>query len=399
MYKYISRIVIFLVLLWFVIPLKIEAENKVNLYYFWGDGCFHCKQLREVLNELEEEHPELVIHEYEVWYNKDNQELLVDVGNLLNENISAIPFIVIGNNTFSGFSPSETKNQLKKAIEYYRTSQCRDVVGERLGIVEENPNYSKYCDFNKDVSRIDIPFLGSLNLSNLSLPVITIIFGIVDGFNPCAMWVLLFLISTLFGMKDKKRMWILGLVFIFTSSVMYYLFMSAWLNLMLFIGALLWIRLLVGCIAVTGGSLNIKSYFDSKDDGCKVVGSEKKKRIFDRIRKFTSEQNLLFSVVGIIFLAVSVNLIELVCSAGLPVVYIQILTLNNISGFGYYWYLLLYVLFFMLDDILVFSIAMITFKLTGVSTKYAKISHLIGGILMIIIGVLLVFRPEWLMLG
>jgi len=399
MFKYISKVILFLVLLCFILPLKIDAKNKVNLYYFWGDGCPHCEQVKKVLNELDNKYPELLIHEYEVWYNQDNQKLLVEAAKLLNKNVSGIPFVIIGNNTFVGYSQTETKKQLEKTIEYYINNECRDIVGEMLGIVEKNPNLNQDCDPNRNISTINVPIFGTINISDFSLPVITIIFGAIDGFNPCAMWVLLFLISTLLGMKDIKKMWILGLTFILTSSIMYFLFMSAWLNLMLFIGVILWVRILVALIAVIGGSINLKEYFTKKDDGCKVVGGDKKKQIFDRIKKFTHEKSFLLAIIRIILLAISVNLIELVCSAGLPVIYTQILTLNNVSGFGYYWYLLLYVLFFMLDDILVFSVAMATFKLTGISTKYVKISHLIGGIAMILIGILLVVKPEWLMFG
>jgi hypothetical protein len=102
---------------------------------------------------------------------------------------------------------------------------------------------------------------------------------------------------------------------------------------------------------------------------------------------------------GIIVLAFLVNLVELVCSAGLPAIYTQILALNNLANWQYYFYIFLYVFFFMVDDLLIFIVAMVTLKMTGLSTRYARYSHLIGGILMIIIGILLIFKPEWLMFG
>jgi len=238
--------------------------------------------------------------------------------------------------------------------------------------------------------------VGKIKTENLSLPIIAILMGVLDGFNPCAMWILLFLISILIGMNDRKKMWILGLTFVATSALMYSLFMIAWLNLALFMGSLSWIRILVAGVAIIGGIINLKSGLN-KDSGCRVVNDKKREKIFSRVKRLTSEKTFLLALGGIILLAISVNLIELLCSAGLPVVFTQILALNELSSIDHYLYILLYIIFFMIDDMIVFIIAMLTLKLTGISTKYGKISHLIGGILMIIIGLLLIFNPGLLM--
>ena len=102
-------------------------------------------------------------------------------------------------------------------------------------------------------------------------------------------------------------------------------------------------------------------------------------------------------MVGIIGLAASVNLIELACSSGLPLVYTQILALNDLSKLQYLIYILIYIFFFLIDDIIIFAIAMKTLEISGISTKYTKYSHLIGGIIMLIISLLMAFKPEWLM--
>ena len=125
--------------------------------------------------------------------------------------------------------------------------------------------------------------------------------------------------------------------------------------------------------------------------------SKKRKKIFYKIKKFTHEKSFFIALLGVIALAVSVNLIELACSAGLPVIFTQILAMNNLSGFEYWVYILIYIFFFMIDDLVVFTIAVKTMELSGISTKYSKYSHLIGGILMLLIGLLLIVKPEWLM--
>lgn len=200
-------------------------------------------------------------------------------------------------------------------------------------------------------------------------------------------------------MKDRKRMWILGSAFIVTSASVYYLFLAAWLNLFLFIGFIFWVRIAIGTVALGAGFYNIRDYIVNKQGGCKVMGNEKRQKIFKRIRDITQKQHFLLALGGMIILAVMVNMIELVCSAGLPAIYTQILSLSQLPSWQYYLYLAFYVLIFMFDDLLIFFTAMITLRAVGIEGKYSRYSHLIGGILMSIIGILLIFKPELLMFG
>ncbi|OGF21357.1 hypothetical protein A2Y83_02535, partial [Candidatus Falkowbacteria bacterium RBG_13_39_14] len=280
-------------------------------------------------------------------------------------------------------------------------SGCVDVVGNLLEL--ENKNNGEECaESGQDPNipkKITVPLFGDLDIKRLSLPVLTITLGVIDGFNPCAMWVLLFLISLLLGMRDKKRMWILGGSFIAASAAVYFLFMSAWLNLFLLLGFILWIRIIVGIVALGSGGYNLKEYFVNKEGGCKVAEDEKRRKIFDKLRNITQEKKFWIALGGIILLAFAVNLVELICSAGLPAVYTKVLSLANMPVWKYYLYLLLYIFFFMLDDLIIFVIAMATLEMTGISAKYGRISRLIGGIIMLLIGILLIFRPGWLMFG
>lgn len=223
--------------------------------------------------------------------------------------------------------------------------------------------------------------------------------GALDGFNPCAMWTLLFLISLLLGMKDKKRMWILGATFIVASASVYFMFMAAWLNLILFLGLVIWVRIIIGLIAMIGGGYSLKEFIFNKNSGCKITGNEKRQKVFDKMRLAIQQNSLWLALGGIILLAFAVNLVELICSAGLPAVYTQILALNQMNNWQYYLYILLYILFFMIDDLLLFFVAMFTLQMTGITTKYARFSRLIGGLIMLAIGLMLIFKPGWLMFG
>ena len=254
-------------------------------------------------------------------------------------------------------------------------------------------------DYIDEVTDRKITILGkTINLKNMALPVIALLIGLVDGFNPCAMWVLLFLISMLIGMRDKKKMIILGFTFLLTSALIYLLFMLAWLNAATFLLTIKWVRLLIGLVALIGAYINLSSYIKHrKDDGCDVIDDKKRNKIFDKIKKFTHEKNFFLAMLGVITLAISVNVVELACSAGLPVMFIQILSMNHLSLFEEVLYIAIYMFFFLIDDLIVFLIAVSTMELTGFSTKYGKVSKLIGGILLLLIGILMIFKPEWLM--
>ena len=253
--------------------------------------------------------------------------------------------------------------------------------------------------YGMDSYSVDTGLFGVVSLKDVSLPIFTIILGAVDGFNPCAMWILIFLITMMFSMHDRFKMWILGLTFIFTSGFVYLCFMLSWLSLASFLSSVVLIRFLIACFAVLFGMVNIYRYFKSlnSDVGCDVTDKKKRLKIMERIKKIVNEKSFLLSILGIMLLAFSVNLIELLCSLGIPVMFTNVLAMNDLSTLEYVIYIGLYLLFFLIDDILIFVIAMKTLKIKGISNKYTKYSHLIGGIIMLLLGILMVIKPEWLM--
>lgn len=255
------------------------------------------------------------------------------------------------------------------------------------------------CVYGMDSYSIDTGLFGVVSLKDVSLPIFTIILGFIDGFNPCAMWILIFLITMMFSMHDRKKMWILGLTFIFTSGFVYLCFMVSWLSLASFLSSVILIRFLIASFAVVFGMVNIYRYIKSlnSDVGCDVTDKKKRLKIMDRIKRIVNEKSFLLSILGIMLLAFSVNLIELLCSLGIPVMFTNILAMNDLSTLEYVIYMGLYLIFFLIDDILVFVIAMKTLKIKGISNKYTKYSHLVGGIIMVLLGILMVLKPEWLM--
>ncbi|HOF42424.1 MAG TPA: thioredoxin family protein [Candidatus Moranbacteria bacterium] len=384
-----------------VFSVQNSDEEKINVYFFWGKGCPHCEEEKPFLEKLQKKYPQIVVHSYEVWESKENRDLMVEFGNKLSADVRGVPFTVIGEKYVSGWmDESYTGAQIEDAIKCAIDNGCRDI-GEEVRIMETTDVESEDEKEERQPipEKLTVPLLGEIETKNLSLPAMTLIFGALDGFNPCAMWALLFLISLLLGMKDRKRMFILGSVFIATSALVYFFFMAAWLNLVLFIGMIIWVRLAIGIIALAGGGYNLKEYFTNKESGCKVTDSEKRQKIFEKLKNITQRKSFWLALGGILVLAFAVNLVELICSAGLPAIYTQILTLSNLNPFQYYLYIMFYIFVFMLDDLFVFFAAMATLQMVGFTTKYAHRSRLISGILMLAIGLMLIFKPEWLMFG
>ena len=400
--KKISKLIISFLFL-FLCILNVNAKEKVTLYLFHGDGCPHCAEEEKFLEDLKKDNPELEIVMYEVWYDSDNANFLQEVSSNLDINTKGVPVTIIGDNYFVGYEAA-TGQKIRRAVEYYDSHEYVDQVKrikEGTSTKEEYEPDSGFIEEEKerdDNLSLDVPFFGNVHLKDVSLTTAAVVIGLVDGFNPCAMWILLFLISVLIGMKDRKRMWIIGLTFLFTSALVYMLIMLSWIEIAVKMTSIIWLRNIIAIIALVGGGINLYQYFKSKDDsGCEVVDDKKRKKIFSKIKKFTREKNLWLALLGVIGLAVSVNLVELACSAGLPLVFSELLVLNQVGAAQKFGFTLIYIIFFLLDDLIVFFIAMFTMKVTGISTKYNKYSHLVGGLIMLIIGVLLIVKPEWLM--
>ena len=405
-----------IVFMFLFIPFGVNANESVNIYLFYGDGCPHCAALEEYLNNEYSSDKNVMVYKYEVWNNKENQELWKKVENITGEEAKGVPYFVIGDEIYQGYSAGSTwEKKVDRAIKKAKKNDYNDNVGITLGVVEgkikeskQDSNSSfdpskKEADLSDYTKKEDAPntkldiFNTTVDLKYMSLPVIAVIIGLVDGFNPCAMWVLIFLITMLFDYPSRKKMWILGCTFIFTSAFIYFLFMMSFLKVAEFISGIKILQILIALFALAFGIINVYRYFKTKDVGCDVVDKNKRRKIMTRIKKIVSNKSFVLALVGIVFLAISVNLIELLCSLGLPVMFTQILAYNNVTGIKNILYIILYIIFFLIDDLIVFFVAMKTLKITAISNKYSKYSHLIGGLIMLIIGILMLVKPEWLM--
>jgi hypothetical protein len=292
---------------------------------------------RKIFKKLEEKYKEKIsIEKYEIYNNKENSNLFNQFIQKHKIQIPGVPLLIIGDNYILGYeNENTTGNKISKTINLL-------LYGKEDDDQKENNN-SLYLNL----------FSKKIDLKAISLPLATILIAFVDGFNPCAMWILIFLITMLINMKDRKKLYILGSVFIVISGLVYFIFLAAWFNFFKFIGYVYWIKIIIGIIAIISGILHIKNGLFSKGE-CHVTNANQRKNIIERIKKTLNQKSFLLAVLGISVLAVSVNLIEVVCSAGLPAIYTSLLSTIKLSPVQYYSYLLLYVLIFMLDDLFIF---------------------------------------------
>lgn len=358
---------------------KIE-EEKINLYFFRMDGCPHCAEEEIWLKDIKENYNDyLNVYEYEVKNNKTNRKYYNDVKKALNDDVTkSVPYTVIGKTYFVGFS---------EAVSVQIENKIKELINDNVN--NENIN-------NEDVK---IPILGNVNKKKVSIPLVAMILGAVDGFNPCAMWILLLLINMCISIKDKKKMRIVGFTFILSSGLVYFLSMLG-IGFILDFSTVIYIRNIIAILAIILGIYNLYVYIKTrKDTGCHVMKKEKRKSIITRINKILANKSLILMILGTTILSVSVNLVELACSLGFPTIFLEILTLNKIIGLNKVLYLLIYIFFYIIDDLIILILSLKAFETKGISTKYNKYVNLIAGILLVLMGILLIFKPEWVMLN
>jgi len=299
---------------------------------------------------------------------------------------------------FLGFNQN-TGDSIENYVEGL-VAQCQEVEHQNCDYNEASDNPQKI----ETERRFKIPLIGNIDVSGFSPLILSIVVGALDGFNACAMVALGFLLTVLVTTGIRKKVLLIGGVFILVSGVVYFLFISAWLNLFMFIGYQKYFQIIVAIIIIIFSIVVLKDYFMGVV--CKVCNvdpnkqsffSKLQRKLFVKMTNLSQkEMSLGMTLIGVVIVAAGVNLVELACSFGFPLAYTKILTTYNLPTFQYYFYLLVYVIFYMIDDFLIFLVAVITLKVTKASDKYLKIIKLISGIVLLIMGLLMLFKPELL---
>lgn len=376
-----------------------EAAPGVDLHIFWSQGCPHCEKALAFLDRLEKRYPDLRVHRYELSQNPAHLQAFVRETQRHRIERPGVPMILIGGRAYVGYrDDASTGEILEAAVRQCLQTPCIDsfvLAPSQSDAAVALADAAREPAVSRDSIRL--PLFGAVDLRGLSLPLLTVTLAAADGFNPCAMWVLVFLIGLLLGVTSKLRRWLLGSAFIAASALVYYLIMAAWLNTLLVLGAVIWIRLGIALVAVVAGVWLLRDFFRKALAACEVTAAPARRLVLEKLRVLAVSSSMPLALAGIVLLAFAVNVVELLCSAGIPAVFTQSLALRQLPSWQYHAYLGLYVLVFMLDDLIIFLGAMLALEVTGLGQSYARWTRLIGAVVLMAIGALMVFKPEWLM--
>ena len=355
-----------------------QGDGK-TVQFFFHPTCPHCRKQKIFNQYLKGKYPKAAFVEYDTSL-PENAKILADVAGKRSREKAGVPTTIIGPYTIVGFDSEETTGvALEKAMKAY---------------LQDDPTLFPETDQAwRGQETVAVPLLGEIRPADYSLPLLAVIIGLVDGFNPCAMWVLVYLISLIVTIQDRRKIWFLVGSFLLASGVLYFLFMTAWLNVFLLIGYLRFLTLGVGLMALGAGILSLQEYMATKGElACKIGDAQSKKQTLGRIERIVNAPLNLASVVSVITLAFIVNSIEFACSAALPAIFTHTLALRHLPALHYYSYILLYDFFFMLDDMIIFSLAVLAMD-TALGHRYAKYCKIIGGVVLVVLGTLMVFTP------
>ncbi|MFZ2949675.1 MAG: hypothetical protein WA003_09350, partial [Desulfuromonadaceae bacterium] len=381
-----------------------NPNKKIIVYFFWGKGCPHCEEEQHFLEGLKRAQPSLEIRDYEVWYNKQNAGKMAAMLRAYGAQSSGVPATIIQDRVFSGFT-AQTRASIEKLINECRIVSCGDPA-ERLSSTDhsgpaarplpfDSKSTAKAGEAGADTS-VTIPLLGSLDARNSSLPAITLVIAGMDSFNPCAFFVLLSLLGLLVHARSRNKMLLIGGIFVFFSGFIYFLFMAAWLNLFLIMGHVAVITVIAGCVSVVIAGINIKDFFLFKQGISLTIPDRAKPQLFDRMRKLMRSTSLVSLMIGTTVLAVVANSYELLCTAGFPMVFTRILTLNNLSTATYYLYMVLYNTIYVIPLFLIVLGFTFTLGKRQLSEWQGRVLKLVSGFMMLGLGGVLLVNPALL---
>lgn len=370
-----------------------DGEVGVHLYFFWSETCPHCHEARPVVEGLPDGRPWLLLHSLEV-SDEETARVYVDMAAALGEDRLAVPAFAFCGSLTMGFDRAETTgvalaNALEECHRWALENRADLFDAEVPDPVESPPVESG------EVS--GIPFLGNRDASELSLPLLTLVIASLDAFNPCAFFVLLFLLSLMVHARSRRRMLLVGGVFVLFSGLIYFAFMAAWLNLFLLTGEVRAITLVAGLIAMGLAAFNLKDFFVGTGAGPSLsIPNSAKPRLYERMRELVAAEKTRTMLFGAIVLAMAANSYELLCTAGFPLVYTRALTLHELSTGAFYGYLAAYNVIYVMPLLMIvvlFSFTLGSRKLTEFEGRALK---LVSGLMMLGLGGVLVVAPQLL---
>lgn len=351
------------------------GPEQIDLTVFWREGCPHCKAEFEFLDGLEGRFPSLKVKAYEVGNNPDNARIFKEFMEKSGQSRAGVPTTIIGNAVFIGFSEN-VAHQIEQHVR---------LLSQGLMDGQQHQDNTFW-----------IPLMGQVSPDDFSLPVLTLIIAGADSINPCALFVLLFLLTLLVHIKSRTRMAIVGGTFVFFSALVYFMFMAAWFTLFTVLEEISVITPVAGSVAIIIGAINIKDFFVFKRGVSLTLSDDASSKLINRMRGLLNASSMPSMLVGAVVLAVAANSYELLCTVGLPMVYVKILTLREMSTASYYSYLVFYNLVYVIPLLVLVVIFTMTLGARKLSEWQGRVLKLLSGVMMVTLGGVLALKPALL---
>jgi thiol-disulfide isomerase/thioredoxin len=375
-----------------------DGTPTVRLWYFFSPTCPHCQAAKPFLDEMAARKPWLEIKRYAVKDNRANAKFYFETAKSLGVEALSVPGFIWCRQVLIGYdSAATTGAEIEKALDACHEARLANPGGPAAPAPGAAATTGGTTPLEGEAgTKVNLPFIGSVDAQAFSLPLLTVVLAGMDAFNPCAFFVLLFLLSLLVHAKSRARMLIVGGTFVLFSGLVYFVFMAAWLNVFLIAGELRAITFVAGLVALAVAALNIKDYFWFKAGPSLSIPESAKPGLFKRMREVVTTGNMGPMLVSTVLLAIVANSYELLCTAGFPMVYTRALTLANLESWQHYAWLAVYNVIYVLPllaIVLVFTKTMGARKLTE---SEGRILKLVSGFMMLGFGLVLLFAPNLL---
>lgn len=350
-------------------------SERATLMFFWGQGCPHCEQAKPFVERLVVERPGLRVERIEVRNDSDGRKRFVATMRRLGADAVGIPTFAVDDEYVVGFIEGTTEQQVTELVD------------RALGTTHHRARVPD--------ARVTLPWFGELDATTLSLPAFTLAVGLVDGINPCAMWVLLVLLGILAHVRSTKRLLLVGGTFVVASGVVYFVFMTAWLSLFELIGLSHTLTVVLGAALFGMGLVNLKELVWFKRGLSLTIPDKVKPKLYRKMRSVANAASVPAAFLGVAALAVFVNLIELACTLGLPAVFTRVLSLREeLSSLTRVGYLVLYNIAYVVPLAVIVIVYALTLHRLTLTERGAKALKAVSGTLLVVFGGLFMVAPE-----
>jgi hypothetical protein len=360
-----------------------DGQPVVHLYFFWSLACPHCLEARPFIEAIPKSRPWVKLHALELTRHPENVRHYLALADQVGQPAQYVPGLLFCGRMQTGWDDAATSGQALLA----ELDACR--AASKSGGALDSARALPAPAFS-------VPVLGKVTLDGTSLPLMTVLIAGLDAFNPCAFFVLLFLLSMLVHQHSRARMLAVGGVFVLVSGLMYFAFMAAWLNLFQMFGQLAWVTLAAGAVALAIGLVNVKDFFFFGRGVSLSIPESSKPGIYRRARAILAAGNVPAMLAATVLLAAAVNVYELLCTAGFPMVYTRLLTLQDLGPAEHYLYLALYNLVYVIPLAVIVGVFAFTLGARKLTEREGRLLKLMSGVMMLQLGMLLVLAPNWL---